>query len=166
MGGRGLGALAVGADILVARPDALEESVAASAAPVLFRGAQGLEADHPVGDRDLALGLNALWQPPQKLVLEVLVIPGQGEAHIVRPDQAVVGEGELAIVHVAGLHDRESDRGRLRYDHGSRHVGLVGGGEDDVVLVLDGDLGDLPFHSHQVVVQEHLLVHRDPRLDP
>ena len=78
----------------------------------------------------------------------------------------MVGEGELAGVDIPCPHHWQPDGSRLGHHHSGIDVGLVDRGEDNVVAVLDRDLGHLPLDRDQGVVQEHVLVHRDTWLDP
>ena len=63
----------------------------------------------PVGDDDALLGGQGLGDVGQEFVLVVLVRLRRFEDHAVRPDEAVVSEGELAGEFLAHLQVGQVD---------------------------------------------------------
>ncbi len=77
----------------------------------------------------------------------------------------MVRQAQLAQEDVADGHIGQLYEPRLHPDHGRRDIGLVARLERDVVLVLDGGLGDRPLDRNSLIAQEHLVRLGHARLD-
>ena len=73
-----------------------------------------------------------------------------GDPFVVGGDEPVVGDGEFAVIYLAGLHFRQGDRRWFDDDDCGRNVGVEGLGDADLVLVLDRCRGYRPFDGDEV----------------
>ncbi len=89
--------------------------------------------------------------------MEVIVIRRQGKADLIGLSQTVIGEGDLAVVDIPGLHGRKVDCRRLRRDDRRIDIGLKGDIERNVVLVLNGGGDHLPIDIDEGILKRNVL---------
>ena len=70
---------------------------AAAAAGAFLLGLQGTQAGDSIGNRDSFLGLHAVRHAAQNFIFKMLVVGRQVDDDIIGSDQAVVGQGKLAV---------------------------------------------------------------------